>query len=119
MADACIIDAVRSPMGRYGGGLSDLHPADLGACILSGLIERTGADTGAVDDCIMGCALETQSSSAGPRCPPRQHGSSLTDRCGTSSAGPRGRDRTPFFGPLVMRVFSGCFVPIGRRIRLG
>ncbi|WP_420618086.1 hypothetical protein [Candidatus Poriferisocius sp.] len=28
-------------------------------------------------------------------------------------------DRTPFFGPGVMRVFSGCFLPIGLRIRLG
>ena len=55
MADAYIIDAVRSPMGRFGGGLSHLHPADLGANILSGLIERTGVDPGAVDDCIMGC----------------------------------------------------------------
>ena len=55
MADAYIIDAVRSPMGRYGGGLSHLHPADLGANILSGLIERTGVDPAAVDDCIMGC----------------------------------------------------------------
>ena len=42
-------------MGRFGGGLSHLHPADLGANILSGLIERTGVDPGAVDDCIMGC----------------------------------------------------------------
>ncbi|MCY4136179.1 MAG: acetyl-CoA C-acetyltransferase [bacterium] len=55
MADAYIIDAVRSPMGRFGGGLSHLHPADLGANILSGLIDRTGVDPGAVDDCIMGC----------------------------------------------------------------
>ena len=55
MADAYIIDAVRSPMGRFGGGLSHLHPADLGANILSGLIDRTGVDPAAVDDCIMGC----------------------------------------------------------------
>ena len=34
-------------------------------------------------------------------------------------ADPGPLDRTLFFGPLVMRVFSGCFVPIGRRIRLG
>lgn len=40
MADAYIIDAVRSPMSRFGGGLSHSHPADLGASILRGLIDR-------------------------------------------------------------------------------
>jgi len=42
-------------VGRRGGGLADIHPADLGGHALTGLIERTGLDAGVVDDVIMGC----------------------------------------------------------------
>ena len=44
MAEAFIVDAVRTPVGKRGGGLSTVHPADLGACTLSALVERTGID---------------------------------------------------------------------------
>jgi acetyl-CoA C-acetyltransferase len=55
VAEAYIIDAVRTPVGRRNGGLSAEHPADIGAHAIKGLIDRTGIDPGAVDDCIMGC----------------------------------------------------------------
>ncbi|HXL19331.1 MAG TPA: acetyl-CoA C-acetyltransferase [Streptosporangiaceae bacterium] len=55
MADAFIIDAVRTPVGRRGGGLASAHPADLGAHVLSSLVSRTGIDPAAVDDVIFGC----------------------------------------------------------------
>ncbi|MCH2615848.1 MAG: steroid 3-ketoacyl-CoA thiolase, partial [Acidimicrobiales bacterium] len=55
MNDAYIIDAIRTPVGRRGGGLSQVHPADLGAHAIKGLLERTGLDPLAVDDVIMGC----------------------------------------------------------------
>ena len=54
MAEAYIIDAVRTPVGRRGGGLSTVHPADLGAHSISALVERTGIDPAAVDDVIFG-----------------------------------------------------------------
>ena len=54
MAEAYIIDAVRTPVGRRGGGLSQVHPADLGGHSIKALIERTGIDPGAVDDVIFG-----------------------------------------------------------------
>jgi acetyl-CoA C-acetyltransferase len=54
MAEAYIIDAVRTPVGRRGGGLSTVHPADLGAHSIRALVERTGVDPGAVDDVIFG-----------------------------------------------------------------
>ncbi|WP_435747636.1 acetyl-CoA C-acetyltransferase [Microbacterium sp. PMB16] len=54
MAEAYIVDAVRSPVGRRGGSLSGIHPADLGAHSLRALVERTGVDPGAVDDVILG-----------------------------------------------------------------
>ncbi|WP_027930189.1 acetyl-CoA C-acetyltransferase [Amycolatopsis thermoflava] len=58
MAEAYIVDAVRTPVGRRGGGLAGIHPADLGAHVLAGLVERAGVDPGAVEDVIFGC-LET------------------------------------------------------------
>ncbi len=54
MAEAYIIDAVRSPVGRRGGGLSTVHPADLGAHAIQALIDRTGVDPNAVDDVVFG-----------------------------------------------------------------
>jgi acetyl-CoA C-acetyltransferase len=55
MPEAYIVDAVRSPVGRRGGGLAAIHSADLGAHALSALVERTGIDPEAVDDVVFGC----------------------------------------------------------------
>ncbi len=58
MAEAFIVGAVRTPIGRRGGGLAAVHPADLAAHALSELITRTGVDPAAVDDVIMGCVSQ-------------------------------------------------------------
>ena len=55
MTEAYIIDGVRTPMGKFGGGLSNVHPVDLGAHVLGGLMDRTGMDPAEVDDVIWGC----------------------------------------------------------------
>ncbi|MER7077432.1 acetyl-CoA C-acetyltransferase [Saccharopolyspora kobensis] len=55
MAEAYIIDAVRTPVGKRGGGLSGIHPADLSAHVLRSLLGRTGVDPAAVDDVVWGC----------------------------------------------------------------
>src|ERR671933_1595266 len=55
MADAFIVEAVRSPVGRRGGGLAEVHPADLGAHVLRALMERTGVDPAEIDDVLWGC----------------------------------------------------------------
>ena len=55
MPDAFIVDAVRTPVGKRGGGLAAVHPADLGAAVLSALVERTGIDPAAVEDVVLGC----------------------------------------------------------------
>ena len=55
MAEAYIIDAVRTPVRKLGGGLSGVHPADLGAFPIRQLMDRTGVDPAAVDDVIFGC----------------------------------------------------------------
>ncbi|MCU1428984.1 MAG: acetyl-CoA acetyltransferase [Actinomycetia bacterium] len=55
MPEAYIIDAVRTPVGKRGGGLSRIHPADLGAHAITALMDRTGVDPAAVDDVVFGC----------------------------------------------------------------
>jgi acetyl-CoA C-acetyltransferase len=55
MNEAYIVDAVRTPVGKRGGGLSRTHPADLGAAAITALMERTGVDPLAVEDVIFGC----------------------------------------------------------------
>jgi acetyl-CoA C-acetyltransferase len=55
MAEAYIVDAVRTAGGRKGGALKDWHPADMAARVLDALVERTGIDPAAIEDVIMGC----------------------------------------------------------------
>ncbi|MBC8364164.1 MAG: acetyl-CoA C-acetyltransferase [Actinobacteria bacterium] len=64
MAEAYIVDAVRTPTGKRGGGLSQVHPADIGAHVISALLERTGVDPMAVEDVVFGC-LDTIGPQAG------------------------------------------------------
>jgi acetyl-CoA C-acetyltransferase len=54
-AEAYLVDAVRTPVGRRGGGLAKVHSADLGAHVLTELMRRTGVDPAAVDEVIFGC----------------------------------------------------------------
>ena len=55
MQEAYIVDALRTPVGRRGGGLAGVHPADLGATALTALVGRTGIDPAAVEDVVFGC----------------------------------------------------------------
>ena len=52
--EAYIVDAVRTPTGRRGGALSEVHPADLGAAAIGAVLDRTGVDPTAVEDVIFG-----------------------------------------------------------------
>lgn len=61
---AYIVDAIRTPVGKRNGSLAKVHPADLGAHIISALVERTGIDPAAVDDVVFGC-LDTIGGQAG------------------------------------------------------
>ncbi|WP_161062470.1 thiolase family protein [Gordonia sp. SID5947] len=58
MMSAVIVEAVRTPVGRKKGRLSGIHPADLSATVLDGLVERSGIDPGVVDDVIWGCVQQ-------------------------------------------------------------
>ncbi|MCW2637342.1 MAG: putative acetyl-CoA acetyltransferase with thiolase domain [Blastococcus sp.] len=58
MRDAVICAAVRTPVGKRGGGLSGVHPVDLSAHVLNALAERSGIDPAAVDDVYWGCVSQ-------------------------------------------------------------
>jgi acetyl-CoA C-acetyltransferase len=55
MPEAYLVDALRTPVGKRGGGLSSAHPADLGAHVIRALLQRTGIDPLAVEDVVFGC----------------------------------------------------------------
>ncbi|MDL4770662.1 acetyl-CoA C-acetyltransferase [Actinomadura xylanilytica] len=54
-AEAYIVEAVRAPVGRRGGGFAAVHPADFGAHVLTALMDRSKVDPAAVDDVVFGC----------------------------------------------------------------
>src|SRR5438128_1986579 len=92
MSDAYIVDAVRAPVGKRGGGLSRVHPADLGAHVLRALIERTGIDPAAVEDVVFGCvdAIGPQAGDIARTCwlaaglPEEVPGTTVDRQCGSS-----------------------------------
>ncbi|MCK6563894.1 MAG: acetyl-CoA C-acetyltransferase, partial [Dehalococcoidia bacterium] len=58
MRETVIIDAIRTPLGRRGGGLSQNHPIETSALLLRALAERNHLDPEVVDDVIYGCVSE-------------------------------------------------------------
>ena len=56
LREAWIIDAVRTPVGRYGGALATVRPDDLAALVIRAIVDRTKIDPGLVEDVILGCA---------------------------------------------------------------
>jgi len=65
MTDAVIVDAVRTPVGRRGGALAGIHPAELSAHVLTSLAERTGLDPAEVGDVIWGCVSQVSEQAGG------------------------------------------------------
>ncbi|MDD3446959.1 MAG: acetyl-CoA C-acetyltransferase [Zavarzinia sp.] len=92
MAEAYIIDAVRTPVGRRNGSLSRVHPADIGAHAIKALMDRTGVDPMAVDDVVFGCvdALGPQAGDIARTCwlvagmPDEIPGTTIDRQCGSS-----------------------------------
>ncbi|HEY5699765.1 MAG TPA: thiolase family protein [Acidimicrobiales bacterium] len=58
MAEAVIVDAIRTPMGKRNGKLSGFHPADLAGEVLKALSNRNDLDPALVEDVIMGCVMQ-------------------------------------------------------------
>ena len=56
LREAWIVEAVRTPIGRYGGALAGVRPDDLAATVLEAVVARSGIDAAIIDDVILGCA---------------------------------------------------------------
>ena len=56
LREAWIVDAVRTPIGRYGGALASVRPDDLAAVVIRAIVERTAVDPSLIEDVILGCA---------------------------------------------------------------
>ncbi len=57
MRDVVIVSAVRTAVGKFQGGLSELAATQLGAAVVREAVRRAGIDAGSVDECVMGCVL--------------------------------------------------------------
>jgi acetyl-CoA C-acetyltransferase len=92
MAEAYIVDALRTPVGKRGGGLSAVHPADLGAHVLEAIVTRNDLDPLAVDDVVFGCldAIGPQAGDIARTCwlaaglPEAVPGTTVDRQCGSS-----------------------------------
>ncbi|SNS57565.1 acetyl-CoA acyltransferase [Geodermatophilus pulveris] len=92
MRDAVICAAVRTPVGKRGGGLSGVHAVDLSAAVLGALVERTGVDPVVVDDVFWGCVSQVgeQTSNIGRNAvlaagwPESVPGTTIDRQCGSS-----------------------------------
>ena len=92
MPDAYRVDTIRTPVGRRGGALSAVHPADLGAHVLRELVERNDIDPLAVEDVVFGCldAIGPQAGDIARTCwlaaglPEEVPGTTVDRQCGSS-----------------------------------
>src|SRR4051794_3796298 len=92
MPEAYIVDAIRTPVGRRNGGLSSVHPADLGAHVLREIVERNDLDPLAVEDVVFGCldAIGPQAGDIARTCwlaaglPDEVPGTTVDRQCGSS-----------------------------------
>ena len=125
MAEAYIVEAVRTPVGKKNGGLKDVHSADLGAHALKALIERADVDPAAVDDVIFGCtdALGPQAGDIARTAwlvagfPEEVPGVTLDRQCGSSQQAVHFAAQAVMSGTMDMVVAGGVqnmsTIPIG------
>ncbi len=131
MAEAYIVGAVRTPVGKRGGGLSGVHPAELGAHALRAVVERAGVDPAAIDDVIMGCVSQvgpqsgdiarTAWLSAG--LPESVPGVTIDRQCGSSQQAVHFAAQAVLSGTQDLVIAAGVenmsTIPIGASIYLG
>src|SRR6266480_7098731 len=56
LREAWVVEAVRTPIGRYGGALAAVRPDDLAAAVIAAVVERSGIEPSRIEDVILGCA---------------------------------------------------------------
>jgi len=131
MPEAFIVDAVRTPVTRRGGGLAVAHPADLGAHVIRALLGRTQTDPNAVDDVVFGC-VDTVGPQAGDIArtawlaaglPEAVPGVTVDRQCGSSQQAVHFAAQAVLSGTADLVVAGGVqnmsLVPIGAAMSFG
>jgi acetyl-CoA C-acetyltransferase len=129
--EAFIVDAVRSPVGRRGGGLSHAHPVDLAAHALNALFGRVDVDPAAVDDVILGCVDQIGAQAGNVArvawlaagLPEGVPGTTVDRRCGSSQQALHFAAQGVIAGTYDLVVAGGVEVmtrvPIGSPVKVG
>jgi acetyl-CoA C-acetyltransferase len=129
--EAFIVAAVRSPVGRRGGGLSHAHPVDLAAHALTALFGRVDVDPAAVDDVILGCVDQIGSQGGNVArvawlaagLPETVPGTTVDRRCGSSQQALHFAAQGVIAGAYDLVVAGGVEVmtrvPIGSPVKVG
>ncbi|MDV8009808.1 MULTISPECIES: acetyl-CoA C-acyltransferase [Rhodococcus] len=131
MRDAVIVDAVRTPVGKRGGGLSTTHAVNLSAHVLRTLAERTGLDPAIVDDVIWGCVgtlgmqagCIARSAVLGAGWPEHVPGVTVDRQCGSSQQAVHQAAAGVISGQYDVAVAGGVemmsVIPLGAAARAG
>jgi acetyl-CoA C-acetyltransferase len=120
-----IVDALRTPIGRRGGGLSSLHPAEVLARVQSGLIERSGIDPAEVGQVVGGCVSQvgeqsfnvTRTAWLSAGLPLVTAATTVDTQCGSSQQATN--LATSLIGSGVVDVAVACGVELMSRIPIG
>jgi acetyl-CoA C-acetyltransferase len=116
MAEAYIVDACRTAVGKRGGGLSSVHPADLGAFILDALVKRTDVDPLDIEDVVWGCldAIGPQAGDIGRTAwlaaglPEEVPGVTVDRQCGSSQQAVHFAAQAVLSGTSDLVIAGGC-----------
>ncbi len=125
MSNVVIVDAVRTPIGRRGGGLSTVHPADLLAAVQKELVERTGIDPAAIGQVVGGCVSQvgeqsfniTRTAWLSAGLPLSVAATTVDSQCGSSQQATN--LATSLVGSGVVDVAVACGVELMSRVPIG
>src|SRR6476469_5582187 len=125
MSNVVIVDAVRSPVGRRGGGLSSVHPAELLGVVQKAIIERTGIDPREIGQVVGGCVSQvgeqsfnvTRTAWLAAGLPLTTAATTIDTQCGSSQQATN--LASSLVGSGVVDVALACGVEVMSRIPIG
>ncbi len=125
MSNIVIVDAVRTPIGKRGGGLSTMHPAEVLATVQRSIVERTGIDPAQVDQVVGGCVSQvgeqafnvTRTAWLSAGLPLSTAATTVDTQCGSSQQATN--LATALVGSGVVDVAIACGVEVMSRIPIG
>jgi acetyl-CoA C-acetyltransferase len=125
MSNVVIVDAVRTPIGRRGGGLSTLHPAEALGAVQKALVDRTGIDPALIEQVVGGCVSQvgeqsfniTRTAWLSAGLPMSSAATTVDTQCGSSQQATN--LATSLVGSGVVDVSMACGVEIMSRIPIG